>query len=115
MEESQMATSHRVIYRNVQGRARLNFNWEPITQASAIVITAAQFNFFGGTFGAAGRPILGDANVYVTNIGPHDPEGGSGGVEFYLHADSSSPIDVMVTLIVLENVENPDSPEIINL
>jgi hypothetical protein len=79
-----MATSHRVIYRNVQGSARLNFNLEPITQASAIVITAAQFNFFGGTFGAAGRPILSDANVYVTNIGPHDPEGGSGGVEFYL-------------------------------
>jgi hypothetical protein len=58
-------------------------------------------------FGASsGRPLLGEANVYVTNIGPHDPEGGSGGVEFHLHVDWDSPLDVIVTISVLEDVED---------
>jgi len=36
---------------------------------------------------ATGRQThLGEASVYVTNIGRHDPEGGDGGVEFDLHA-----------------------------
>jgi hypothetical protein len=42
----------------------------------------------------------------VTNIGPHDPEGGSGGVEFHLHVDFPSPLDVIVTISVLEDVED---------
>ena len=39
-------------------------------------------------------------------IGPHNPEGGDGGVEFYIHAESPTPIDVMVTITVLEDVES---------
>lgn len=104
-----MARSIRVLYRGVQGRVRRNFNWPPIRQNSAVVITAAEWRFFGGVFGTAGRPHLGEANVYVTNIGPHDPEGGpgsSGGVEFHLHVDSASPLDVIVTISVLEDIEN---------
>jgi hypothetical protein len=49
--------------------------------------------------------LLGSANVFVTNIGPHDPEGAAGGVEFYLHVEWDSPLDVMVTITVLEDVE----------
>jgi hypothetical protein len=60
-----------------------------------------------GIFGAAGRPYLGDANVYVTNVGPHDPEGNTGGVEFYLHVDSQTTLDVIVTIFVFEDVEGP--------
>ncbi|HSV67764.1 MAG TPA: hypothetical protein VLJ59_17930 [Mycobacteriales bacterium] len=61
----------------------------------------------GGIFGVLeGRPHLGEANVYVTNVGPHDPEGGDGGVEFHLHADSDSPLDVVVTISVLDDIEN---------
>jgi len=70
------------------------------------VITAAEYALAGGIFGTAGRPHLGDANVYITNIGPHDPEGASGGVEFHVHADSPSPLDVIVTISVLEDVED---------
>lgn len=101
-----MAHSIRVLYRGVQGRVRRNFNWPPITQNSAVVITAAEWSFAGGTFGpTVGRPNLGAANVYVTNIGPHNPEGGPGGVEFLLHVDWDSPLDVIVTISVLENIE----------
>ena len=98
-----MARSIRVLYRGVQGRVRRNFNWSPIHKNSAVMITAAEWAFAGGT---EGRPHLGEANVYVTNVGPHDPEGGSGGVEFHLHVDFPSPLDVIVTISVLEDVED---------
>jgi hypothetical protein len=100
-----MARSIRILYRGVQGRVRRNFNWPPINKNSAVVITAAEYALAGGVFGTDGRPHLGEANVYVTNIGPHDPEGGDGGVEFHLHVDFTSPLDVIVTISVLEDVE----------
>ena len=103
-----MARSIRVLYRGVQGRVRLNRNWAPIHANSAVVITAAEYALAGGIAGLAGRPRLGEANVYVTNIGPHDPEGGDGGVEFYLHVDWTSPLDVIVTISVLEDIEKFD-------
>jgi hypothetical protein len=57
-----------------------------------------------------GRPWLDRGAVYVTNVGPHDPEGGDGGVEFFLHVDLDpaqfNPISVIVTVTVLEDVEN---------
>jgi len=102
-----MAHSIRILYRGVHGRVRRNFNFPPINKNSAVVITAAEWSPAGGIFGpTVGRPNLGAANVYVTNIGPHDPEGGSGGVEFHLHVEWPSPLDVIVTISVLENVEN---------
>jgi hypothetical protein len=103
-----MARSTRFIIRNVQGRRRQNFNFDPIKQDSAVIITASEFRFAGGVFGAAGRPHLGEANVFVTNVGPHDPEPDVGGVEFHIHAESASPIDVMVTITVLEDVEKTE-------
>src|SRR5215203_4990705 len=68
-EDYRMARSIRFIRRNVQGRVRQNVNFSPIRQRSAVVITAAEL-------GPGGRPHLGEANVFVTNVGPHDPEGG---------------------------------------
>ena len=101
-----MARSVRFIMRNVQGRVRRNHNFAPIRQNSAVIITAAEWKFAGGIFGSAGRPHLGEANVFVTNVGPHDPEPDVGGVEFHVHAESATPIDVMVTITVLEDVES---------
>jgi hypothetical protein len=77
------------------------------------VITAAEWRAGGDPFDAEGRPNLGEATVYVTNIGTHDPEGGSGGVEFHLHVDWDSPLHVQVTISVLDEIENfvvADSP-----
>lgn len=106
-----MARSIRIIFRNLQGPIRQNWNWDAISQESAVLITAAQWEFFGGTFGSDGRPILGEPgqepNVYVTNIGPHGKPGGeAGGVEFLIHADSNSPINVMITITVFDPVES---------
>jgi hypothetical protein len=104
-----MARSIRVLYRGQQGRIRKNFNFPPIKLDSAVIITAAEFTpAFGGPFGGPltlGRPNLGEANVYVTNIGPHNPEPDTGGVEFFLHVDFDSPLDVIVTITVLEDIE----------
>ncbi|WP_407175257.1 hypothetical protein [Bradyrhizobium sp. STM 3562] len=105
-----MARSIRVLYRGQQGRQRKNFNWPPINLDSAVIITAAEFiPQFGGLGGGPktlGRPNLGDANVYVTNVGPHGRPGGeAGGVEFHLHVDFGSPLDVVVTITVLDDIE----------
>lgn len=106
-----MPRSARVIYRNQQGRARKNVNWDAISLDSSVIITAAQWQFAGGVFGAAGRPVLGEpgkeANVYVTNIGPHGQPGvEAGGVEFLLHTESNTPVDVVVTITAFDPVES---------
>jgi len=75
-----------------------NYNWTPITKRSAVIITAAEWAAGRDPFDETGRPNLGEANVYVTNIGPHDPEGSTGGVEFFLHVDWDSPLNVQVTI-----------------
>jgi hypothetical protein len=102
-----MAESIRVIYRHVHGRVRANFNWAPINKASAVLVTAAEWGpgRLDPSDPLPGRPFLGEANVYVTNIGVHGDEGGGGGVEFYLHADWGSPINVVVTLTVLGDID----------
>ena len=105
-----MSRSVRVLYRGVKGRVRRNFNWPPINLDSAVVVTAAEFTpRFGGLGGrpqTLGRPLLGDANVWVTNVGPHGEEGvEAGGVEFHLHVDFPNPLDVVVTITVHDDIE----------
>ena len=107
-----MTQSIRVLYRRVKGRVRLNYNWTPITERSAVHVTASEWSW--GSSGVdpdslvfdqrAGRSHLGDADVYVTNVGVHGPEPGTGGVEFHLHANSDFPIDVVVTISVLDEI-----------
>jgi len=101
-----MARSIRLIYRNIKGRVRQNFGWDGLTERSAVLITAAEWRPTADPFDSPpGRPLLGEANVYVTNIGPHDPEGNVGGVEFHLHVDWHSPLHVMVTITDLGPIE----------
>lgn len=106
-----MARSTRVLYNNVIGTSRHNYNWDPIHKSSAVIITAAQWQVNAlGSGDLDGRPWLDEAVVYVTNVGPHDPEGGPGGVEFFLHVDLDpakfNPISVIVTITVLDDVES---------
>ncbi|NUT98399.1 MAG: hypothetical protein HOY78_40960 [Saccharothrix sp.] len=108
-----MARSRRFIFRGCQGIRRQNVNWDAIESVETVVlITAAQWRFFGGVFGSAGRPFLGDPGqepkVYITNIGPHGSDQEAGGVEFLIHAESPHPIDVMVDLTVLGPPEQVD-------
>jgi hypothetical protein len=101
-----MTRSIRIVYRNLQGRCRMNFNWDAITKRSAVLVTAVEWSAGHDPYDSTGRPNPGDANVYVTNIGPHDPEGGTGGVEFYVHVDWDSPLHVQVTITVFDPIEN---------
>jgi hypothetical protein len=105
-QEILMARSIRLIYRNIKGRVRQNFGWDGLTERSAVLITAAEWRPTADPFDSPpGRPLLGEANVYVTNIGPHDPEGNVGGVEFHLHVDWNSPLHLMVTITDLGPIE----------
>lgn len=115
-----MVKSIRLLYRNVQGRVRCNYNWDwqKMCERSAVMVTAVEWSAGTGTGAVTythdsspGHPHLGQANVYVTNIGPHDSEGGPGGVEFYLHADSDTPLDVLVTITDLGEVERTIMPK----
>ena len=101
-----MSRSIRLLYRSQQGRIRKNYNWDAITKRSAVIITAAEWAAGRDPVDDTGRPLLGEANIYVTNIGPHDPEGEAGGVEFYLHVDWGSPLHVQVTITVLDPIES---------
>jgi hypothetical protein len=101
-----MSRSIRIIYRNQQGRSRKNWNWDAINKRSAVLVTAAEWSAGADPIDATGRPNLGEASVYVTNIGPHDPEGGTGGVEFLLHVDWDRPLHVQVTITVLDQIEH---------
>jgi hypothetical protein len=94
-----MPQTKRIYYWNAQGRIRANYNWDPITKKSAVLITAAEAlplppNALGPNFFICH---LGAADVYVTNISPQD-----GGVEFIIHADWSSPLPILVDITVLD-------------
>jgi hypothetical protein len=102
-----MARSFRFFFDDQQGVVRHNINLPgAIDKKSAVVITAAQFEWPGGFGGLEDiRPLLGAAPVWVSNVGVHGDEGGGGGVEFLLHVDSGSPLDVMVTVTAFEDIE----------
>jgi hypothetical protein len=104
-----MARSIRVFYQRQVGVIRNNVNWDAINLDSAVIITAASFAFSPSqTTKTQGRPILTDrSSVYVTNVGPHGGHdtGEAGGVEFSLHVDGD-PQDVVVTITVVENIED---------
>ncbi|MDI1463919.1 hypothetical protein QEZ54_23315 [Catellatospora sp. KI3] len=109
-----MARSIRILYRGQRGVIRKNWNWDAINLDSAVVITAAEFTpVFGGLFGpkTLGRPLLGAAHVFVTNVGPHGAGGEAGGVEFLLHVNWETPLDVVVTITVLDDIETFEQPQ----
>ena len=54
-----------------------------------------------------GRPNLGEASVWVSNIGPHGVANiEAGGVEFLLHVGFRSPLRIMVKIRALESIED---------
>jgi hypothetical protein len=105
-----MAQSQRFRLTGRQGTTRFNWNWSAINIDSAVIVTAAEYGDFVGAiagFKTVGRPILGSARVWVSNIGPHGGAGGeAGGVEFLRHVDWDQPLDVVVTVTVLDNIED---------
>jgi hypothetical protein len=106
-----MSQTIRVYYgreRGLKGRCRVNFNWPPIKATSVVHITATEAAEFGsssilsdGGLVQEYGYILGDANVWVSNISPHN-----GGVEFILHVDWQAPLNVAVTITVEDRGPN---------
>ncbi|GIO00007.1 hypothetical protein ABE137_12805 [Brevibacillus laterosporus] len=101
--------SVRVFYPRQMGRSAKNINMQGvnITNTSVVLISAAQFIRGGPLFNQNARLTVHGPDVYVTNISPHGPEGGpDGGVEFMLHVNSNTPIDVAVTISVFGPFDN---------
>ena len=104
-----MSKSARFVKRGVQGVVRENFFWPGvIDQFSNVIITAGEVGV-GGTGpappGATGQNFfykLGAASVWVSNVSPHKNVFAhqTGGVEFLLHVDWDSPLDVAITITV---------------
>jgi hypothetical protein len=105
-----MARSMRFYEQGVRGLLRRNFNWAPINAKSTVIITAAEWHPQGaaGSLSGAqtGRYFLGDAKVWVSNIGPHGDEHEAGGVEYYVHVDSAALVNIVTTITVLEPYES---------
>lgn len=103
-----MAISHRIFYRNRLGRQALNFNWSgvEITRRSVILVTAAPCILGAGFLDPDIRLNVHGPDVWISNIVPHGPEGGSGGVEFVLNVTGDTPTDVAVTMTILEPWES---------
>lgn len=88
------------------GRLRKNFNWgisPPITKKSVVHVSAAEANLPGpGVLGGITADNtafnLGEADVFVTNVSPHD-----GGVEFILHVNFNSSLDIIVDITVFDD------------
>lgn len=110
-----MATSFRHVLRGVHGRVRGNFNLPGLIRSrqAVVTMTAGEISFNGTTsevIGPNGQLVsqdfvynLGDADVWVSNVSPHFNdhfEGEPGGVEYILHVDWDSPLDVAVTITV---------------
>jgi hypothetical protein len=109
-----MSRSARFVLRDVMGRRRQNFNMPGvITSGQAVVhITAGEVALGGepSVVGPDGTQVvqtflynLGDADIWVSNISPHFNQhfpGEPGGVEFILHVNWDSPLDVGITITV---------------
>jgi hypothetical protein len=106
-----VSTSVRILLRGIKGRHRQNFNMPGVIKSrqSVVHITAGQA-VPGATSQVGGvhqewRYLLGDANIWVSNISPHFGEfsGDLGGVEFIVNVDWPQPLDIGVTITVETN------------
>jgi hypothetical protein len=102
-----MSLTVRRALRGVQGRVRVNHNIGSITSPQAVVnISAGEIKPGPSSRGPGGVEQdfmynLGDADVWVSNVSPHLNQhfgGEPGGVEFILHVDWDSPLDVAYTV-----------------
>jgi hypothetical protein len=107
-----MSTSVRFVRRGVRGVSRSNFNLPNIIKSAQAVVHMSAGEITAGprtTVGTVNQDFiyhLGDASVWISNISPHFNShfgGEVGGVEYNLHVDFDSPIDVAVTITVEDN------------
>jgi hypothetical protein len=89
----------------IQGRRRQNFQLQNVNTTSTVVITAAQYdpNNVPPIHPDERVRHLGDANIWISNIGPHGEDGTpNNGVEFIINVDFFEPLFVVVDITVLD-------------
>jgi hypothetical protein len=103
-----MSRSFRIFYKDVHGRIPTNFNLSgvDVTNKSAVVVTVGQWTPPAAFFDLENvRLQVHGPDVWTTNICPHGSENEASGVEFMLHVDSPTPINVAATITVFEECE----------
>ena len=98
-----MPQTIRKYWGRLQGKARLNYNWDAIKHDSTVIITASEYirtdpvrNDFRFT---------GDASITVENIAPHGPPfDPNHGVTFIVNVDWGEPLFIATDITVLDNI-----------
>ena len=96
------------------GRIEVNQPWEKCSRNSAVCVNAIEWAHRFRTHDSPGPlvPVLSDAIVSVTNVGGFGSGGFGSGVMFFLHVESTRPINVMVTMAYLGECNIPDMDDV---
>ncbi len=87
------------------GRMRMNVNTPAVNDSSVVVVTASETRVVGNN---PHHRFMGDADVWVSNIAPHGPPfDPNNGVEWILHIDWPSDLDVLVDVTGLDSPVGP--------
>jgi hypothetical protein len=101
-----MSQSIRIYFQQpIQGRHRQNVQLANINTTSTVIVTAAEYSPERVPPAHPNERVrnLGDANIWVSNIGPHGDDGTpNNGVEFIINVDFSRPLFVVVDITVLD-------------
>jgi hypothetical protein len=97
-----VAQTCRQYWWNLQGRSRLNFNWDAIDHDSVVLVSASEY-VPDGEDPAHSPRFVGSANISVDNISPHGPPfDPNHGVTFIVTVDWGSPLHVVTDITVLD-------------
>jgi hypothetical protein len=101
-----MSQSTRVYFgQPMQGRNRANIQLSNVDTTSTVVVTAAEYHPESVPPAHPDERVrrLGDANIWISNIGPHGDDGTTNrGVEFIINVDFPNPLFVVVDITVLD-------------
>jgi hypothetical protein len=90
----------------IQGRRRQNVQIAGVNTTSVAIITAAEYKPENVPPNHPNERIrhLGDANVWVSNVGVHGDDGTpNDGVEFIINVDFPQPLFVVVDITILDD------------
>ena len=102
---SQSQTTRVYFQQPIQGRHRQNVQLSNVNTTSSVLVTAAEYNPSNVPPAHPDERVrnLGDANIWISNIGPHGDDGTpNNGVEFIINVDFSVPLFVVVDVTVLD-------------
>lgn len=98
-----MARIVRKLFPWVNGTIKVTQPWERCSRNSAVCVNAVEWGHYdrGRLNQSPDENKLTESRVYVTNVGGYGMGGFGSGVMFYLHIESGTDINVMVTMAYL--------------